>query len=169
MTSRNPPWTTKPQPRVTMSMEAALEEERREVEALVAARNAALARPASALSGGRSSSPYTPRSPVRSMLDIGEKSPLPSPRLSQLWPSSVPCLGVNKVFANVQQALRDRQRKHLFGVCWIWTALQHLVPRKQEANRSLARLRPRSCSPISSPMLPTLRTPDTCLMSRRGP
>lgn len=63
-------------------MEAALEEERREVEALVAARGGNLARPASALSGGRSSSPYTPRSPVRSMLDIGEKSPLyyPNPR-----------------------------------------------------------------------------------------
>ncbi|KAL2283703.1 hypothetical protein FJTKL_09750 [Diaporthe vaccinii] len=52
-----------------MSMEAALEEERREVEALIAARNRP--RPPSALSGVRSSSPFTPRSPVRSMLDIG--------------------------------------------------------------------------------------------------
>lgn len=56
--------------RPTMSMEAALEEERREVEALIAARNAN-PRPPSALSHGRSSSPFTPRSPVRSMLDIG--------------------------------------------------------------------------------------------------
>lgn len=75
-----------------MSMEAALEEERREVEALVGAINA---RPASALSSVRSSSPYTPRSPVRSMLDIGETSPLPSPlqlpcppRLTRRCPSS---------------------------------------------------------------------------------
>lgn len=55
-----------------MSMEAALEEERREVEALIAARNAN-PRPPSALSHGRASSPFTPRSPVRSMLDIGGK------------------------------------------------------------------------------------------------
>ncbi|KAF3761803.1 hypothetical protein M406DRAFT_348012 [Cryphonectria parasitica EP155] len=56
-----------------MSMEAALEEERLEVEQLVAARNAA-PRPHSALSNARSSSPYTPRSPVRSMLDIGKQA-----------------------------------------------------------------------------------------------
>ncbi|KAJ0109941.1 hypothetical protein J7T55_014743 [Diaporthe amygdali] len=56
-------------PHKVMSMEAALEEERREVEALIAARNRP--RPPSALSGVRSSSPFTPRSPVRSMLDIG--------------------------------------------------------------------------------------------------
>lgn len=49
-----------------MSLEAALEEERIEVEALIAARS----RPG-ALSGARSPSPYTARSPVRSMLDIG--------------------------------------------------------------------------------------------------
>lgn len=58
--------------RPTMSMEAAMEEERREVEALIAARNAA-PRPLSALSNARSSSPFTPRSPVRSMLDIGKQ------------------------------------------------------------------------------------------------
>lgn len=52
-----------------MSLEAAMEEERIEVEALIAARNN---RPQSALSNARSSSPFTPRSPVRSMLDIGE-------------------------------------------------------------------------------------------------
>lgn len=60
-------------PHKVMSMEAALEEERREVEALIAARNRP--RPPSALSGVRSSSPFTPRSPVRSMLDIGEHEP----------------------------------------------------------------------------------------------
>jgi hypothetical protein len=60
-------------PHKAMSMEAALEEERREVEALIAARNRP--RPPSALSGARSSSPFTPRSPVRSMLDIGENDP----------------------------------------------------------------------------------------------
>lgn len=49
-----------------------MEEERREVEALIAARNAA-PRPLSALSNARSSSPFTPRSPVRSMLDIGKQ------------------------------------------------------------------------------------------------
>lgn len=52
-----------------MSLEAALEEERIEVEALIAARS----RPG-ALSGTRSPSPYTARSPVRSMLDIGGPS-----------------------------------------------------------------------------------------------
>lgn len=56
-----------------MSMEAALEEERREVEALIAARSGG-PRPPSALSHARSSSPFTPRSPVRSMLDIGEQA-----------------------------------------------------------------------------------------------
>ncbi|KUI53430.1 hypothetical protein VP1G_00900 [Cytospora mali] len=52
-----------------MSLEAALEEERIEVEALIAARTRP--RPPSALGIGRSPSPYTARSPVRSMLDIG--------------------------------------------------------------------------------------------------
>lgn len=47
-----------------------MEEERIEVEALIAARS----RPG-ALSGARSPSPYTARSPVRSMLDIGEYRP----------------------------------------------------------------------------------------------
>ncbi|CAN8097680.1 unnamed protein product [Discula destructiva] len=51
-----------------MSLEAAMEEERIEVEALIAARNN---RSQSALSNVRSSSPFTARSPVRSMLDIG--------------------------------------------------------------------------------------------------
>lgn len=57
-----------------MSLEAAMEEERIEVEALIAARNN---RPPSALSNPRSSSPFTPRSPVRSMLDIGQYAPIP--------------------------------------------------------------------------------------------
>ncbi|KAK7742264.1 hypothetical protein SLS53_004407 [Cytospora paraplurivora] len=55
-------------PRKTMSLEAALEEERREVEALISA--GSRPRPPSALSSVRSSSPYNARSPVRSMLDI---------------------------------------------------------------------------------------------------
>lgn len=59
-----------------MSLEAAMEEERIEVEALIAARNN---RPPSALSNARSSSPFTPRSPVRSMLDIGQYAPVPTP------------------------------------------------------------------------------------------
>lgn len=66
--------------RPIMSIEAAMEEERREVEALIAARSAA-PRPLSALSNVRSSSPFTPRSPVRSMLDIGRFSSLRSLRL----------------------------------------------------------------------------------------
>ncbi|ROW02990.1 hypothetical protein VMCG_05735 [Cytospora schulzeri] len=65
-------------PNKTMSLEAALEEERIEVEALIAARS----RPG-ALSGARSPSPYTARSPVRSMLDIG-------PSKSNLNVSSIP-------------------------------------------------------------------------------
>ncbi|KAL1841881.1 hypothetical protein VTJ49DRAFT_6480 [Mycothermus thermophilus] len=49
-----------------MSMEAMLDEERREVLALLEGKTA---RPPSTL-GARSPSPYTPRSPVRSMLDV---------------------------------------------------------------------------------------------------
>lgn len=62
-----------------MSLEAAMEEERIEVEALIAARNN---RPPSALSNARSSSPFTPRSPVRSMLDIGQYAPISSSHAS---------------------------------------------------------------------------------------
>ncbi|KAG8169918.1 hypothetical protein KVR01_000663 [Diaporthe batatas] len=82
-------------PHKVMSMEAALEEERREVEALIAARNRP--RPPSALSGVRSSSPFTPRSPVRSMLDIGPMKsmldvdgPPSAPRRSMLDMDSPP-------------------------------------------------------------------------------
>ncbi|KAL2119805.1 hypothetical protein VTJ04DRAFT_6766 [Mycothermus thermophilus] len=56
----------KPQP---MSMEAMLDEERREVLALLEGKTANRSRPPSTL-GARSPSPYTPRSPVRSMLDV---------------------------------------------------------------------------------------------------
>lgn len=73
-------------PHKVMSMEAALEEERREVEALIAARNR---RPPSALSGVRSSSPFTPRSPVRSMLDIGEYHPSPQGHMACNWSQNV--------------------------------------------------------------------------------
>ncbi|KAJ4393007.1 hypothetical protein N0V93_002211 [Gnomoniopsis smithogilvyi] len=65
---RGPGGPTSQPRKQTMSLEAAMEEERIEVEALIAARNN---RPPSALSNPRSSSPFTPRSPVRSMLDIG--------------------------------------------------------------------------------------------------
>ncbi|KAI1387912.1 uncharacterized protein F4822DRAFT_295814 [Hypoxylon trugodes] len=61
----------------TMSLEAALEEERKEVESLMAMQSR---RPPS--TGHRSPSPFTvPRSPMRSMLDIGNapRSPQPQP------------------------------------------------------------------------------------------
>ncbi|KAH8904240.1 hypothetical protein BR93DRAFT_883568 [Coniochaeta sp. PMI_546] len=63
--------------RPVMSMEAMLDEERREVLALLEGPR----RPRAGSSiGGRSPSPYsnTPRSPVRSMLDIGDDAPTPS-------------------------------------------------------------------------------------------
>lgn len=59
-----------------MSLEAALEEERKEIENLIAMQTR---RPPSV--GHRSPSPYTsPRSPVRSMLDIGEAPRSPQPQ-----------------------------------------------------------------------------------------
>ncbi|KAI0176522.1 hypothetical protein GGR52DRAFT_571483 [Hypoxylon sp. FL1284] len=67
--------------RKIMSLEAALEEERREIEKLIAMQPR---RPPSV--DHRSPSPYTsPRSPVRSMLDIGEVS-INSPRSPQQAP-----------------------------------------------------------------------------------
>jgi nucleotide-binding universal stress UspA family protein len=70
--SNQPPnMARKPQP---MSMEAMLDEERREVLALLEGKTANRSRPPSAL-GARSPSPYTPRSPVRSMLDVGMNMP----------------------------------------------------------------------------------------------
>ncbi|KAK4100515.1 adenine nucleotide alpha hydrolases-like protein [Parathielavia hyrcaniae] len=60
-----------------MSMEAMLDEERREVLALLEGPSNPRARPPSTL-GARSPSPYTPRSPVRSMLDIGDAPPSPT-------------------------------------------------------------------------------------------
>ncbi|AEO64322.1 uncharacterized protein THITE_2110357 [Thermothielavioides terrestris NRRL 8126] len=64
--------------RQPMSMEAMLDEERREVLALLGETSNPRPRPPSSL-GGRSPSPYTPRSPVRSMLDIGDDPALLSP------------------------------------------------------------------------------------------
>lgn len=67
--------------RPAMSMEAMLDEERKEVLALLEGTTASRPKPPSPLEA-RSPSPYTPRSPVRSMLDIGNESPsltLPSP------------------------------------------------------------------------------------------
>ncbi|KAB5542887.1 hypothetical protein GE09DRAFT_969137 [Coniochaeta sp. 2T2.1] len=64
--------------RPPMSMEAMLDEERREVLALL---EGGQRRPRAGSSvGGRSPSPYTntPRSPVRSMLDIGDNAPAPT-------------------------------------------------------------------------------------------
>lgn len=64
--------------RKPMSMEAMLDEERREVLALLEGTSNPRPKSLSAL-GARSSSPYTtPRSPVRSMLDIGEGPPPPA-------------------------------------------------------------------------------------------
>lgn len=60
-----------------MSMEAMLDEERKEVLALLEGNSNPRPRPPSAL-GSRSPSPYTPRSPVRSMLDIGDDPPSPT-------------------------------------------------------------------------------------------
>ncbi|KAI1074780.1 hypothetical protein F5B20DRAFT_426213 [Whalleya microplaca] len=74
-----------------MSLEAALEEERREVENLISM-SQAIRRPPSA--GPRSPSPYTsPRSPVRSMLDIGDsghRSPTPQPPVRSMLDISGP-------------------------------------------------------------------------------
>jgi nucleotide-binding universal stress UspA family protein len=71
--------------RQAMSMEAMLDEERKEVLALLEGTNAR-PRPPSSLEG-RSPSPYTPRSPVRSMLDIGDDPPSPT-LLSPVSPKS---------------------------------------------------------------------------------
>ncbi len=64
-------------------MEAMLDEERREVLALLEGSTGPRPRPPSAL-GNRSPSPYTPRSPVRSMLDIGDDPQTPD----LLYPAS---------------------------------------------------------------------------------
>ncbi|TPX15495.1 uncharacterized protein E0L32_004475 [Thyridium curvatum] len=66
-----------------MSMEAMLDEERREVLALLERRPAA--RRSDSANDVRSSSPFTtPRSPVRSMLDIGGPVPAPAPATRSL-------------------------------------------------------------------------------------
>jgi hypothetical protein len=82
--------------RQAMSMEAMLDEERKEVLALLEGTNAR-PRPPSSLEG-RSPSPYTPRSPVRSMLDIApvrsmldvDSPPPPKPVRSMLDVDSPP-------------------------------------------------------------------------------
>ncbi|KAK4126887.1 adenine nucleotide alpha hydrolases-like protein [Parathielavia appendiculata] len=73
--------------RQPMSMEAMLDEERREVLALLEGPSNPRARPPSSLEA-RSPSPYTPRSPVRSMLDIGDAPPSPT-LLSPASPKSM--------------------------------------------------------------------------------
>ncbi|KAK4164555.1 hypothetical protein QBC43DRAFT_48336 [Cladorrhinum sp. PSN259] len=79
-----------------MSMEAALDEERREILALLDPSAAKAPKAPRTMQSSRSSSPFTPRSPVRSMLDIGDDPPsplLPSPfLLSPHSPSSPMCL-----------------------------------------------------------------------------
>ena len=70
--------------RQPMSMEAMLDEERREVLALLEGTNPR-PRPLSNLEA-RSPSPYTPRSPVRSMLDIGDDPPSPELLLPPMSP-----------------------------------------------------------------------------------
>ncbi len=65
--------------RPPMSMEAVLDEERREVLALLEDRPAQVRRALGAAGGARSPSPFSiPRSPVRSMLDLGVEVPPPS-------------------------------------------------------------------------------------------
>jgi len=74
--------------RQAMSMEAMLDEERREVLALLEGTAAQRPKAPSSL-GGRSPSPFTtPRSPVRSMLDIGSQPPFPKKS------KSVPALNI---------------------------------------------------------------------------
>ncbi|RYO85421.1 hypothetical protein DL766_006506 [Monosporascus sp. MC13-8B] len=78
--------------RRVMSLEAALEEERAEIENLILQRQNAARSPPPRI-GGRSSSPYSvPQSPVRSMLDIGPspRSPTQAPVRSMLDVDSAP-------------------------------------------------------------------------------
>ncbi|KAH6680361.1 hypothetical protein B0J14DRAFT_263992 [Halenospora varia] len=61
---------------MSMSLEAMLDEERRDVLALLEGSSAQRTRgSASSIGSGRAPSPFTPRSPVRSMLDIAEDVP----------------------------------------------------------------------------------------------
>ncbi|KAK4665822.1 hypothetical protein QC763_409330 [Podospora pseudopauciseta] len=80
-----------------MSMEAMLDEERREVLALLEGPQASRPSRAPSSIGGRSPSPFTPRSPVRSMLDIAPvrsmldvDTPPPAPVRSMLDVDSPP-------------------------------------------------------------------------------
>ncbi|KAF2744724.1 hypothetical protein M011DRAFT_408206 [Sporormia fimetaria CBS 119925] len=72
-----------------MSLEAALDEERREVMALLEGRSSKKSS-SSSRPGGRASSPAIPTSPIRSMLDVGDSPPAPkrSPYRSMLDPAS---------------------------------------------------------------------------------
>ncbi|KAF4635347.1 hypothetical protein G7Y89_g2751 [Cudoniella acicularis] len=66
-----------------MSLESMLDEERRDVLALLEATPVVRTRgSASSIGSGRASSPFTPRSPVRSMLDIAEDVPSRSASVS---------------------------------------------------------------------------------------
>ncbi|CAG8956419.1 hypothetical protein HYFRA_00003802 [Hymenoscyphus fraxineus] len=60
---------------VGMSMESMLDEERRDVLALLEGSSASRPRGSASSASGRESSPFTPRSPIRSMLDIAEDAP----------------------------------------------------------------------------------------------
>lgn len=87
-----------------MSMEAMLDEERREVLALLEGTSNQRPKPPSSL-GARSPSPYTtPRSPVRSMLDIGDAPPSPSP-LSPASPSNLSAKTTSPRLAPVRSML----------------------------------------------------------------
>lgn len=134
-----------------MSMEAALEEERREVEALIAARNRP--RPPSALSGVRSSSPFTPRSPVRSMLDIGPMKsmldvdgPPAAPRRSMLDMDSPPASASKgkQVFSTPSspvlasnQLARAANSSHPRHMSDVASKPVGFGPRSQDGNRDL--------------------------------
>lgn len=123
--------------RKVMSMEAALEEERREVEALIAARNRP--HPPSALSIGRSSSPFTPRSPVRSMLDIGPmKSMLDmdSPRGSASSGKQVFSTPSSPVLASNQLA-RAANSSHPRHMSDVTSKPVGFGPRSSDGNRDL--------------------------------
>ncbi|KAK3303267.1 uncharacterized protein B0T15DRAFT_402388 [Chaetomium strumarium] len=101
-----------------MSMEAMLDEERREVLALLERTSNPRPRPPREL-GTRSPSPYTPRSPVRSMLDIAPvrsmldvDSPPPAPIRSMLDVDS-PAPGAKQVvFSTPSSPVESNSRAH---------------------------------------------------------
>lgn len=139
-----PPQNRKP----IMSLEAAMEEERIEVEALIAARNN---RSQSALSNPRSSSPFTARSPVRSMLDIGEHAHHPPRATFGTLPADT------MPFHQVQRQLDSR--KPPSEACSTWIVRR---PRPLLRRVSLARQPRPSSSRTSWHMPPTRHILDTC-------